>query len=63
LARWQSVLYATVMEYVQRYERSLITELENRFVKYETTLTSILDERTQAANELDHFLMELGYEG
>lgn len=63
LGRWQSVLYATVMEYVQRYERSLITELENRFVKYETTLTTILDERTQAANELDHFLMELGYEG
>lgn len=63
LGRWQSVLYATVMEYVKRYERSLITELEKRFVKYETTLITILDERTKAATELDHFLMELGYEG
>ncbi len=63
LSRWQSVLYITVMEYVQRYERTLITELKNRFVKYETTLNSILDDRTKAAKELDYFLMELGYEG
>jgi type I restriction enzyme M protein len=62
LARWQSILYDTVMDYVNRYERELIAQLETRFVKYETTLTTIIDERNKAANELDHFLMELGYE-
>lgn len=63
LARWQGILYETVMDYVNRYERTLIAHLETRFVKYETTLTTIIDKRTKAATELDHFLMELGYEG
>ena len=63
LARWNRVLQATVMEYVNRYERSFITELETRFVKYSDTLTSILDEREKVAEELDGFLKELGYEG
>lgn len=63
LARWQVVLYETVMDYVNRYERELIAQLETCFVKYETTLTSILNERTQAATQLDNFLMKLGYEG
>jgi type I restriction enzyme M protein len=51
------------MDYVNRYERELITELENRYTKYCNTLTSILDSRENAAKQLDHFLMELGYEG
>lgn len=63
LARWKITLHDTVMDYVSRYERSLITELEKRFVKYEHTLTGILDEREAAASELSNFLMELGYEG
>lgn len=63
LARWQGILYDTVMDYVNRYERELITQLETRFVKYETTLTTIIDARTEAATQLDNFLMELGYEG
>ena len=62
LARWQGILYDTVMDYVNRYERELIAQLETRFVKYETTLKTIIDERNKAAKELDHFLMELGYE-
>ena len=62
LARWKTVLYTTVMDYVNRYERELITELENRYGKYENTLTHILKEREDAANQLDNFLMELGYE-
>tara|TARA_R110001632_G_scaffold150870_3_gene268382 strand:- start:1893 stop:4469 length:2577 start_codon:yes stop_codon:yes gene_type:complete len=63
LARWQGILYDTVMDYVNRYERELITQLETRFVKYETTLTTIINERNEAATQLDNFLMELGYEG
>jgi type I restriction enzyme M protein len=63
LARWQSILYDTVMDYVNRYECELIAQLETRFVKYETTLTTIIDDRTKAATQLDNFLMELGYEG
>ena len=63
LTRWKATLSATVMDYVNRYERAFIKELENRFVKYQHTLTSVLHEREEAANELSHFLIELGYEG
>ena len=63
LVRWKNTLHTTVMDYVNRYERELITELENRYTKYCNTLTSILDSRENAAKQLDHFLMELGYEG
>ncbi len=62
LARWNESLQTTVMEYVNRFERALITELETRFVKYSVTLTSILNEREKIAGELDRFLKELGYE-
>tara|TARA_B110000046_G_C13017209_1_gene409343 strand:+ start:156 stop:2720 length:2565 start_codon:yes stop_codon:yes gene_type:complete len=63
LERWKNTLHTTVMDYVNRYERELITELENRYTKYCNTLTSILDSREDAAKQLDHFLIELGYEG
>ena len=63
LTRWKATLAANVMDYVNRYERAFIIELENRFVKYQHTLTSVLHEREEAANELSHFLTELGYEG
>ena len=63
LTRFKEVLHNTVMDYVNRYERALITELETRFTKYQNTLVHILDSRTEAANQLNNFLMELGYEG
>lgn len=62
LSRWKNTLANTVMDYVNRYERSLLQELESRFSKYRYTLTGILDERETAAEELNGFLMELGYE-
>jgi len=62
MARWKSVLHTTVIEYVKRYERTLLQELENRYTKYCETLTCILDKRDQAAAQLDNFLIELGYE-
>jgi type I restriction enzyme M protein len=61
--RWKQTLQSTVMDYVNRYERELITELENRFVKYNITLTNILTNRDTVALQLDQFLFELGYEG
>ncbi|PIB32238.1 type I restriction-modification system subunit M [Gaetbulibacter sp. 5U11] len=63
LKRFKEVLHNTVMDYVNRYERALITELETRFTKYQNTLVNILDRREDAANQLNNFLMELGYEG
>lgn len=63
MARWKNILHTTVMEYVNRYERALIQELENHYTKYCETLTAILDERDQAGTQLDNFLIELGYEG
>lgn len=63
LQRFKETLHTTVMDYVNRYERALITELENRFTKYQHTLVSILNEREQAANQLQTYLTELGYEG
>jgi type I restriction enzyme M protein len=62
LARWKETLETTVMDYVNRYERSLLQELESRFTKYRHTLRGILDEREAAAEEFNGFLMELGYE-
>ncbi|WP_205853604.1 N-6 DNA methylase [Polaribacter filamentus] len=63
LTRFKDVLHNTVMDYVNRYERALITELETRFTKYQNTLVNILDNREEAASQLNNFLMELGYEG
>tara|TARA_R110002050_G_scaffold195593_1_gene330441 strand:- start:38344 stop:40341 length:1998 start_codon:yes stop_codon:yes gene_type:complete len=63
LARFKETLHHTVMDYVNRYERELITELETRFTKYQNTLVSILESREQAATQLNNFLTELGYEG
>lgn len=62
-ARWKAALQQTVMDYVNRYERALLRELESRYAKYENTLTGILQERDAAAEQLDHFLKELGYAG
>jgi type I restriction enzyme M protein len=60
--RWYSTLRENVMDYVNRYERTLVSDLENRFAKYRDTLTGILDEREEAANQLSDFLKDLGYE-
>ena len=63
LKRWKAVLHDTVMDYVMRYEREILQELEQRFSKYEQQLISILDERSKSAKQLDNYLIELGYEG
>ncbi|MFD2696427.1 type I restriction-modification system subunit M [Mesonia sediminis] len=62
LQRFKATLQTTVMDYVHRYERALLSELETRFTKYQHTLVNILDEREQAADQLQNFLKELGYE-
>ena len=50
------------MDYVNRYERALVTDVESRYVKYEQTLINILRERDEASEVLNGFLIELGYE-
>lgn len=62
LARWKATLHNTVMDYVHRYERVLVNELEQVYVNYETTLTDVLVIREEASQYLDVFLQELGYE-
>lgn len=62
LQAFKENLHTTIMDYVYRYERAMLTELENRFTKYQNTLVNILKERDLVANELDRFLIELGYE-
>jgi type I restriction enzyme M protein len=62
LARWKEALHDTLMDYVNRYERDLLSILEQKYSKYETTLVNVLNEREQAANTLSNFLKELGYE-
>ena len=63
LERWEEVLSSTVLDYVNRYERALVNELETRFAKYNHTLNSILADRQTASTQLSNFLTELGYEG
>lgn len=63
LQRFKDTLHTTIMDYVYRYERALLTELGNRFTKYQDTLVNILDEREEAADQLQTYLTELGYEG
>ena len=62
LARWKATLHNTVMDYVHRYEKALINEMEKIYVNYENTLTNIVANREQASQQLDGFLQELGYE-
>jgi type I restriction enzyme M protein len=63
MARWKQTLQQTVMDYVSRFERILVQEIEKRYTKYTQTLKGILQARDTATNTLDNYLIELGYEG
>lgn len=63
MARWKLTLQNTLMDYVSRFERALVQELEKRYTKYSETLKGILQARDTATNTLDNYLIELGYEG
>lgn len=63
MARWKLTLQHTVMDYVSRFERTLVQEIEKRYTKYCETLKGILQDRNTATNKLDNYLIELGYEG
>ena len=62
LDRWQQVLNDTVNAYIQQYQRSLRSHLEQLWDKYTVTLTDILNDREKEQTVLNNFLMELGYE-
>ena len=62
LTRWHITLKETINSYLKQYQRSFRFELENLWRKYTNTLNSILESREKESKQLDHFLMELGYE-
>ena len=55
-------MQTTIMDYVNRYERDLLSELGKRYMKYQDVFTSVLIERHEAAVQLSYYLKELGYE-
>ena len=58
----KEVLYTTIMAYVADYQRAFLSRLENLHEKYTVTINTILEEREKESDQLEGFLMELGYE-
>ena len=62
LERFKELLLAEYQEYLRQYQQGLIINVENLWSKYAVTVKEILNERDQEADQLNHFLVELGYE-
>lgn len=62
LKRWNAVLHQTINGYLQTHSRNLLLAIENLHNKYTTPLQSILNEREREMEQLNRFLVELGYE-
>jgi type I restriction enzyme M protein len=62
LKRWNSILHQTINGYLQTHSRQLLLAIENLHNKYTLPLHSILSEREKETNQLNKFLLELGYE-
>lgn len=62
LSRWKATLETTVMDYVNRYERELVQELQSLYAKYSQALTTTIIKREKANSLLSNFIVELGYE-
>jgi type I restriction enzyme M protein len=59
--RWLKTLHDTVNVYLEAHTRRLQQAVELLYDKYSVTLTSLIEERKAATNELDNYLIELGY--
>lgn len=59
--RWLKTLHDTVNVYLEAHTRSLQQAVELLYDKYSVTLTSLIEERKAATNELENYLIELGY--
>ena len=62
LERFDRLLHDEFDGYIRAYQRSLIASVENLHNKYAVTAKEILAERDEQAQQLDQFLVELGYE-
>lgn len=59
--RWLKTLHDTVAVYLEAHTRHLQQAIELLYDKYSVTLTSLIEERQAATDELDKYLLELGY--
>lgn len=59
--RWQKTLHDTVNVYLEAHTRRLQQAVELLYDKYSVTLTSLIEERKVATDELENYLIELGY--
>lgn len=62
IERFRKLLIDRYDEYLRQYQRSLIAAVENLWDKYAVTAKDILSDRDRSAEELDRYLVELGYE-
>ncbi|MGE0332340.1 MAG: N-6 DNA methylase [Ramlibacter sp.] len=60
--RLGNVLFNSYQQYLRADQRACVAAIENLWSKYAVTARQIEAERDQAANELQRFLVELGYE-
>lgn len=60
-SRWLSTLHETINAYLEAHARHLQQSVELLHDKYSVTLTSLIEERDTATNELENYLIELGY--
>ena len=59
--RWLMTLHDTVNVYLEAHTRRLQQAVELLYDKYSVTLTSLIEERDTATEELENYLIELGY--
>ena len=59
--RWLMTLHDTVNVYLEAHTRRLQQAVEQLYEKYSVTLTSLIEERDAATEELENYLIELGY--
>lgn len=62
LARWNRLIQEIVADYLKQPVRTLISQLEEIYEKYHTTVQEITAKRDAAAELLHTYLEELGYE-
>lgn len=62
LNRWLRTLQQTVNDYLQAHQRQLLQAVENVWEKYTTPLNIIVSVREQETEQLENYLLEMGYE-
>lgn len=63
LARWNCLIHTILADYLKQPVRELISDLEQLYEKYHTTVQEITAKRDESFELLNEYLMELGYEG